>query len=148
MAVYNNGFPIGYQSIQMPYYPQPQFQQPQYQQQVQQQAQQSPQMMTPPTIRAEIVQVDNEQAAANYPVAVGTPQMMMAKDDSAIYVKTAYANGQYQLDVFQKRPPRPQTPPVDMAAYVTRDEFERRLSGLTRGSDKPSNEVVKEGADE
>lgn len=141
MAVYNNGFPIGYQPIQMPYYPQ-------YQQSIQQpaQPQQSP-TMTPPTIRADIVQVDNEQTAANYPVAVGTPQMMMAKDDSAIYVKTAYANGQYQLDVFEKRPPRPQTPPVDMGAYVTRDELEKRLSEVTGRSRKPLNNTPEEGAD-
>lgn len=143
MAVYNNGFPIGYQPMQMPYYPQPQ-----YQQQVQQPSQQLPPTMTPPTIRADIVQVDSEQAATNYPVAVGTPQMMIAKDDSAIYVKTAYANGQYQLDVFEKRPPRPQTPPVDMDAYVTRDELEKRLSEVTGGSRRPSNGVPKEGADE
>lgn len=142
MAVYNNGFPIGYQPVQMSYYPQ-------YQQSIQQpvQPQQSP-TMTPPTIRADIVQVDNEQTAANYPVAVGTPQMMMAKDDSAIYVKTAYANGQYQLDVFEKRPPRPQTPPVDMGAYVTRDELEKRLSEVTGRSRKPPNSTPKEGADE
>lgn len=137
MAVYNNGFPIGYQPMQMSYYPQ--YQQPA-------QPQQSP-TMTPPTIRADIVQVDNEQAAANYPVAVGTPQMMMAKDDSAIYVKTAYANGQYQLDVFEKRPPRPQTPPVDMGAYVTRDELEKRLSEVTGRSRKPLNNTPEEGAD-
>ena len=142
MAVYNNGFPMGYQPMQMPYYSQ-------YQQPMQQpaQPQQSP-TMTPPTIRADIVQVDNEQAAANYPVAVGTPQMMMAKDDSAIYVKTAYANGQYQLDVFEKRPPRPQTPPVDMGAYVTRDELEKRLSEVTGRSRKPLNNTSEEGADE
>lgn len=144
MAIYNNGFPIGYQPMQMPYYPQPQYQQ----QQIQQPNQQLSPTMTPPTIRADIVQVDNEQAAANYPVAVGTPQMMMAKDDSAIYVKTAYANGQYQLDVFEKRPPRPQTPPVDMGAYVTRDELEKRLSEVTRGSRRPLNDTPKEGADE
>lgn len=142
MAVYNNGFPMGYQPIQMPYYSQ-------YQQPMQQPAQpQQPPTMTPPTIRADIVQVDNEQAAANYPVAVGTPQMMMAKDDSAIYVKTAYANGQYQLDVFEKRPPRPQTPPVDMGAYVTRDELEKRLSEVTGRSRKSPSNASKEGADE
>lgn len=142
MAVYNNGFPIGYQPMQMPYYPQ-------YQQSMQQpaQPQQSP-TMTPPTIRADIVQVDNEQAAANYPVAVGTPQMMMAKDDSAIYVKTAYANGQYQLDIFEKKPPKPKTPPMDMTAYVTRDELERRLSEVTGSSQKLSSDTSKKGVDE
>lgn len=53
-----NPFPVGYQ----PYNPYQQYQ-PQMQQ-----AQQQQQMMTPPTIHAEIVQVDGEQAAAQYPV--------------------------------------------------------------------------------
>lgn len=98
-------------------------------QQPQQQAQQAtPQQqqpvaasMTPPTIRAEIVQVDNEQSAAQYPVGAGMSQMMMAKDDSAIFVKTVMANGQYTLDVFDKRPPAQQPAPFNPAEYVRLD---------------------------
>ena len=108
---YNPYFPATYQ----PYLPQiPQMPQ---------------QMMTPPTIRAEIVQVDDEAAAANYPVGAGASQMMIAKDDSAIFVKTANANGT-TLDVFLKRPPAPPKPAFDPEAYVTRDELERRLAAL------------------
>ncbi len=140
MAMYNP-FPVGYQPYQMPYYNQPQQMSPQPQQ-----AQQP--MMTPPTIRAEIVQVDDEQAAANYPVAVGTPQMMITKDDKYIFVKTAYANGQYQLDTFEKRPPRPKEPPVDMSAYVTRDELEKRLSGITESQRRPFKHESKGEGDE
>lgn len=140
MAMYNP-FPVGYQPYQMPYYNQPQQMSPQPQQ-----AQQP--MMTPPTIRAEIVQVDDEQAAANYPVAVGTPQMMITKDDKYIFVKTAYANGQYQLDAFEKRPPRPKEPPVDMSAYVTRDELEKRLSGITEAQRRPQKRATEEEGDE
>lgn len=77
--------------------------------------------MTPPTIHAEIVQVDGEQAAAQYPVGAGMSQMMMAKDDSAIFVKTVMANGQYTLDVFDKRPPAPQPAPFNPAEYVRLD---------------------------
>ena len=69
-----NYFPVGYQAY---------MQQPQI----------NNQMMTPPTIHAEIVQVGSEQEAANYPVGMGASQMMIAKDDSAIYVKTATQNG-------------------------------------------------------
>lgn len=122
MAVFNPIFPMNYQSYQMPYYSQPQ--QPQQSQQP---------MMTPPTIRAEIVQVDDEQTAANYPVAIGTPQMMISKDDKCIFVKTSYANGQYQLDVYEKRPSKAQKTAPDLSAYVTRDELEKRLSSLTKG---------------
>lgn len=104
---YNNGFPMNYGY--MPYQ----------------------QMMTPPTIRAEIVQVDSEAAAAAYPVAAGASQMMMARDDSAIFVKTAFANGQHSMDVFVKRPPAPPAPAFDPGAYVTREELEQRLTALT-----------------
>lgn len=138
MAMYNNGFPVGYQPYQMPYYNQPQFQQPQ----------QSAAPMTPPTIRAEIVQVDDEQAANSYPVAVGTPQMMISKDDKYIFVKTSYANGQYQLDVFEKRPPKAQKTAPDLSAYVTREELEKRLSSLTEAQKRPQRKTTKEEGDE
>lgn len=80
----------------------------------------APAAMTPPTIHAEIVQVDGEQAAAQYPVGAGASQMMMARDDSAIFVKTATANG-YTLDVFVKRPPAPEPAPFNPAEYVRLD---------------------------
>ena len=126
MAVYNNGFPMGYQQ----FYPQ----YPQYQQMIQQQMpqQNTQQTMTPPTIHAEILQVDSEQSAENYPVAAGTSQMMIRKDDSEIYVKTAYANGQSRLDVYVKRPEKPNKPVLDLEGYITRDEFENRLNELLK----------------
>ena len=79
------------------------------------------------------MQVDDETAASNYPVAVGTPQMMISKDDKCIFVKTSYANGQYQLDVYEKRPPKAQRAAPDLSAYVTREELEKRLESLTGG---------------
>lgn len=77
----------------------------------------APAAMTPPTIHAEIVQVDGDQAAAQYPVGAGASQMMIARDESAIFVKTATPNG-YTLDVFEKRPPAPQAAPFNPAEYV------------------------------
>lgn len=79
-----------------------------------------PAAMTPPTIHAEIVQVEGETAAAQYPVGAGASQMMMARDESAIYVKTATSNG-YTLDVFVKRPPAPEAAPFNPADYVRVD---------------------------
>lgn len=98
-------------------------QQPMQQQAVQppQPQQTAPQTMTPPTIHAEIVQVDGEQAASQYPVGAGASQMMMARDESAIFVKTATPNGQYTLDVFVKRPPAPEAAPFNPAEYVRLD---------------------------
>lgn len=124
MSAYNYYQPyVGYQN---PYFQSPGFQQP-VQQPVQQPA---PQTMTPPTIRAEIVQVDDEAAAAQYPVGAGASQMMIAKDDSAIFVKTAHANEPATLDVYLKRPPAPIKPAFDPADYIRRDEFETRLAAF------------------
>ena len=119
---YNNGFPMGYPQ----FYPQ----YPQYQQQQIPQQQAQPQMMTPPTIHAEILQVDSEQSAENYPVAAGASQMMIRKDDAEIYVKTAFANGQSRLDVYVKRLEKPTQPVFDPEGYVTKDELEMRLNAL------------------
>ena len=80
----------------------------------------SPTAMTPPTIHAEIVQVDGEQAATQYPVGAGASQMMMARDESAIFVKTGTPNG-YTLDVYERRPPAPTPPPFNPAEYVRID---------------------------
>lgn len=126
---YNNGFPMSYQQ----YYPQQQvgFQQPMN---IPQQAQQ--QMMTPPTIHAEIVQVSNKSEAMNFPVGAGQAQMMMAKDDSAIFIKTAFANGQSNIVEYIRKAPDPETPPAD---YVTREEFERRLAELAKPKKKEEN---------
>lgn len=140
---YNNGFPMNYQPAQI-YYPQQYQYQPQMQAQMQTQMQ-TQQPMTPPTIHAEIVQVDNEQAGENYPLAVGASQMMMAKDESAIFVKSMYANGQYNFDVFEKRPKRPKKPEINLDMYITRDEFEKRLKSLTETQNKVSE---KEGGNE
>lgn len=111
---YNNYFPVNYQ----PFYPQyPQQPQPQQQ------------MMTPPTIRAEIVQVGSKTEAANFPVGAGQTQMMIMKDDSAIFIKSAFANGQANLDEYIRKPPEPEKPTAD---YITREEFEQRISALQR----------------
>lgn len=128
---YNN-FPVGYQPAQI-FYPQ--------QQQPVQTVQQG---LTPPTIHAEIIQVDNEQVADNHPMQAGTSQMMIAKDDSAIFVKTMYANGQYNMDVYLKRPQKPRKPEIDMTQYVTREEMENRLKTILKPQ---TGNIEKENAD-
>ena len=105
-----NYFPTGYQ----PYVPYPQYQS--YTQQ--------PQQYTPPTIRAEIIQVGDEQEVQNYPLAAGATQMFMSKDDKCIFIKTAYANSPAQIVRYTKGEPEP---PVE---YVTREELDRRLNGI------------------
>ena len=75
--------------------------------------------------------MDNEQAAANYPVGAGASQMMITRDESAIYVKTAGQNGA-TLDVFVKRPSKPATQSVDLSDYVRRDEIEALVAAAMR----------------
>lgn len=122
MAVYNNGFPVAY----------PQFYPYQQMPQQVQQVQQPQQSFTPPTIHADIVQVDGEQAAVNFPVGAGASQMMIAKDDSAIFIKSAMPNGQTTLDVFIKRPPAPPKQEPDLSNYVTWDKLKEYLAGLSK----------------
>lgn len=112
-----NYFPATYQPFYPQYPQQPQMQQPQQQ------------MMTPPTIRAEIVQVGSKAEALNFPVGAGQTQMMIMRDDSAIFIKSAFANGQANLDEYVRKPPEPEKPAAD---YVTREEFEQRISALQR----------------
>lgn len=109
MAAYN-GYPATYQQM-YPYNP--------FVPQIMQQPVQQP------TGRmVEIVPTDSEDAATNFPVAVGATQMLMARDDSFIAVKTNGVNGQSNLIFYDKRPPAPPAPAFDPAAYIRRDEIE------------------------
>lgn len=92
---------------------------------------QSQQMMTPPTIHAEIVQVSGKDEAINFPVGTGQTQMMMAKDESSIFIKSVFANGQSTLIEYRKKLEKPSSSKVD---YITREEFERRISEITRNN--------------
>lgn len=140
MAIYNNGFPINYPQ----YYPQ-QFQYPQQNMQAQnlQQNLSQPnlgttQMLTPPTIHAEIVQINGKDDAVNFPVGTGQSQMMMTKDDSAIFIKTAYANGQSTLIKYEREEAKPQE--AQKVDYVTREEFERRIAEIMKSGKEEKDE--------
>ena len=127
--MYNNGFPVSYQQL----YPQYQYQAPQYQQMQQVQNQQG---MTPPIVHADIVQIQDEKEGENYPVAAGSSQMMITRDETKILVKTAYPNGQSNVQIYDKRPPAPPEKKIDMADYVTWEKLEERLAGLASKEDK------------
>lgn len=126
MQPYQNYFPANYQ----PFNPYQTYQNYQNYQQPVQQTQQQNQAYTLPTIHAEIVQVDDEQTARNFNVAAGSSQMMIAKDDSAIFVKTAYPNGESKLDVYEKRAVQTSAINPEISDYVTVDMMEKRLEEL------------------
>lgn len=126
MQPYQNYFPANYQ----PFNPYQTYQNYQNYQQPVQQTQQQNQAYTLPTIHAEIVQIDDEQTARNFNVAAGSSQMMIAKDDSAIFVKTAYPNGESKLDVYEKRAVQTSVINPEISDYVTIDMMEKRLEEL------------------
>lgn len=114
-----------------------------YGQQGQQQAQQQGQMMTPPTIRAEIVQVDSLDAIDRYPMAAGTSQMFMTKDEAAIVVRSMYANGQHNDDIYDKRPPAPPAPTLNPAEYVRKDELQALIAEALQARTAPAKATAK-----
>jgi hypothetical protein len=140
---WNNGFPATYQQTFPQGYPMTQnaayaqqmaqaaFQQPSMTQQMPGTQMSSPNqpapMLTPPTIRAEIVQVEDEQAAANFPVGAGASQMMIARDESAIFIKSTGANGTPTLEVYDRRAKRAQEGPSN---FVTKEELAEALKTL------------------
>lgn len=115
----------------------------QYNNMYQQQQPQQP-VMTPPMIHAEIIQVDSEDAAANYPVGAGQTQMFMARDDSAIYIKSVLANSQTSFIIYKKQETQSKKPEIDMTAYVTREEFEQRLNSLIPQKKSKKGEDINE----
>ena len=116
---YNNYFPASYQPI----YPN------QFQQQIQQNPiPQQQATMTAPTIHAEIVQISSMDEGVNYPVGAGQTQMMIMKDDSAILIKTAFPNGQSNLEVYERKK---KDAVSAQPSYITREEFEKRISEIT-----------------
>lgn len=92
---------------------------------------QSQQMMTPPTIHAEIVQVSGREEALNFSVGIGQTQMMMAKDESSIFIKTTLANGQSTVIEYARKPEESGPAQAD---YITREEFERRITEIMKSA--------------
>ena len=145
---WNNGYPVTYGQM----YPQgyPMAQQPAYGQQqmvgtqmslpAQQQLsttqmsganQPAAQMMTPPTIRAEIIQVDDdswETYVERFPLGPGASQMFMTKGEGNIIIKSMGQTGPLPLTIYDKRPPEPPAPMFDPEKYVRKDELEMLVS--------------------
>ena len=106
---YNNGFPMGY----------PQLNYPQIQVPTQQ----------PST---GILWVQGEAGAKAYPVAPGNSVLLMDSESECFYIKSTDVSGMpMPLRVFnyseRKNEPEPKIVPSD---YITREEFEERISAL------------------
>jgi hypothetical protein len=137
------GFPATYQS---PLYGAPAYAQAAYggqggiisppQAQAQQAANYGPQTaMTPPTIHAEIIQVESEEAVDTHPQAAGTSQMYMTRAEDKIVIKTQYANG-FDKIIYDKRPPAPPAPAFVPEDYVRKDEITKLVAAAVAALEK------------
>jgi len=121
-ASYQPGYTPGYPGAQMPVYgPQNAYQGQNIQ------AQPQPQQMTPPTIRAEIIQIEDEVAVDRFPLAAGASQMFMTRAEDKIIIKTMGQDGALPLVIYDKRPPAPPAPKFDPAEYMRRDEADKLI---------------------
>lgn len=146
---YYNGFPATYPGAYSQGYPAPQM--PVYGQQgpnngyqsgtfqngntqpMQQPQQQPTPMMTPPTIRAEIIQIDDEgweNYVDRFPLGPGASQMFMTRSEGNIIIKSMGQTGPLPLVIFDKRPPEPPAPVFDPGEFVRKDEFNERLNAI------------------
>ena len=114
----------------------PVYQDPQYIAKLNQQqggAPQAPQTqghsMTPPTIRADIIQAEAPEEVERYQQNPETSQMFMLRDESMIIIREQCRSG-YSLTYYDRRPPRPKAPEMDPAQYVTWDKLEERLAAI------------------
>lgn len=114
--------------MQQPGAPQPMMQQPA-----------QPAQMSKPTVHADIIQVENEEAGKREPVDAGTSQMMITKDESAILIKSVLANGETTMDIYRKIPPETKPPEPE---YITREEFEQRIAAMIRRAE-PVREIYR-----
>lgn len=133
---YNSYFPVGYQ----PYYQQPII--PQYQPQntpneainAQGQGNVQPMQNQP---QNGIIWVQGDAGAKAYPVAPNTTVQLWDSENQIIYLKSADMSGMPSMKIidYTVRDSQPhgtvlQKQAVDMSAYITRDEFDRRLAEL------------------
>ena len=129
-ATYSPSFSQGYQAPQSNPYAQQMptagFQQPMPGTQMSPANQVAP-MMTPPTIRAEIIQIEDEAAVDRFPLAAGASQMFMTRAEDKIIIKTMGQDGALPLVIYDKRPPAPPAPKFDPAEYMRRDEAEKMI---------------------
>lgn len=125
----------------MAYYPQnfPQAYQPTFQQQSYPQA-------VPQQQSSGIVWVQGLEGAKAYPVAAGASVMLLDSEESVFYIKATDQSGMPSpLRVFDYTERKEDTQPkVDTSAFITREEFEKRLSELKRRAPKEPKEVKNE----
>lgn len=86
--------------------------------------------ITHPMVNVDVALVADLADAEQLPVAAGSSQIMITKDDQHIFVKTGTTDG-YKLDVYERKASKSSTP--DLSQYVTRDELAELIRELKGG---------------
>ena len=118
-----NPFPVGYQPQQLYY-------QPNYQ----------PMQNAPQNQNTGIIWVSGEAGARGYPVAPNTTIQLWDSEAQIVYLKSADASGMPSMKVLdytiRDNPTQgnalQKQPQIDLSGYVTKEEFERRMSEVIR----------------
>ena len=83
--------------------------------------------------------VQGEAGAKSYPVAPSQSVMLMDSENEVFYIKTVDASGMpLPLRIFDYKERNAQekeveeVPQIDMSNYITREEFEKRMNGISR----------------
>lgn len=155
-ATYGQMYPQGYQMAQQTAYgqqmPNPTaYQAPMAQQQLSPTqmsgTNQSAQMMTPPTIRAEIIQLADEtweNTVDRFPLGPGASQMFITKSEDKVIIKTMGQDGPLPLIIYDKRPPEPPAPKFDPGQFVRKDELEKLIKETLTANVPPRRAAKKE----
>lgn len=115
-----NPFPVGYQ----PYY----------------QANYQPVQNMPQNQNTGIIWVSGEAGARGYPVAPNTTIQLWDSEAQIVYLKSADASGMPSIKVLdytiRDNPTQgnalQKQPQIDLSGYVTKEEFEKRMSEVIR----------------
>lgn len=160
MALYNNGFPVGYQQVQQPIYQQPVYQvQPQMQgQQYQQQFQQQPQQQQTQH-QSNRIWVQGDAGAKSYLVAPNVTVDLWDSERPTIYLKSADASGMPSMTILDytvrgKSPTVPVVPVSENPMYALKDDVDAlysQISAIRAELDtlnkKPAPKAKKEAAE-
>lgn len=120
---WNNPYFSGYQP-QPAYNPYQQYSayQPQYSSYNQPQNQANSQVSMP-TMQVNLIQVEGDDFVTQFPLAPGTSQMFIKRDDTRLYIKSVSNSGEATTVFYDRQPPAPTKKDFNPDEYVRRDEI-------------------------
>lgn len=86
------------------------------------QSQAPAQVMTSPTIKAEIIQINDPAEVDRYRMQPGDTQIFVTRAEDLFIVREQGQAG-YNLKMYPLQPPEPPKPPINPDNFVTREEF-------------------------